>query len=149
MRLTKTANSDGHRRQIHCTFTLPRTTGLSDEEKRILYAHVKSGCSVILLSREASEDRSVLAHELGHVAAHLANCDLDFRKPVPKLARRALRCGMDSRATVSRDELMAECVAWRMLDLPLSPILCDFCETAFSEFARRTGWQSRWSCLRV
>jgi len=133
----------------YCTFTLPNYSCLSAEEKSILYAHVKDGGSVILLSREASEDPRVLAHELGHVAAYLANCDLDYRKPAPKLARRAQRCGMDWRAITSRDELMAECVAWRILDLPLYPLLCDFCETAFSEFARRTGWQSRWSCLRV
>ncbi|MFZ3265759.1 MAG: hypothetical protein WA172_17260 [Terriglobales bacterium] len=133
----------------HCVFTLDSHDYLSMDEKRILYAHIKNGGSVIFLNFEYADDPSVLAHELGHVAAFLAGRDCDYRKPTPKLARRAQRCGMDWRATESRDELMAECVAWRMLDLPLSPLLCDFCETAFSEFTRRTGWQSRWSCLRV
>lgn len=122
-----------------CTFTMSDYPCLSADEKRLLYTHVKNGGSVIVLSCEASQDPSVLAHELGHVAAYLASCDRDYRKPTPKMARRARRCGMDWRAVESRDELMAECVAWRMLDLPLYPLLSDFCETAFSEFARRTG----------
>jgi hypothetical protein len=128
-----------------CTFTLPAYSCLSTEEKDALYAHIKSGGSVILLSRESANDPSVLAHELGHVAAFLADCDRDFRKPAPKLVRRARRCGLDEQSRESNDELMAECVAWRMLDWPLSPLLFDFCEPTFSEFARRTGWQSRWS----
>jgi len=146
-------DEDGRMGHAHtpnfCTFTLDNYSCLSADEKRLLYAHVQNGGSVVLLSREASEDPSVLAHELGHVAAFLGDCDCDFRKPTPKLAHRARRCGMDEHSRESNDELMAECVAWRMLDLPLYPLLDSFCAPAFSEFARRTGWQSRWSCLRV
>ena len=128
-----------------CTLTLPEfDVCLNAEEKRALYAHVRDGGCVILLSREAADDATVLAHEMGHVAAFHANCDRDDRKPTPKLVRRAQRCGMDERAVESKDELMAECVAWRILELPLSPPLRDFCESTFSQFVGRSGWKSRY-----
>jgi len=112
--------------------------------KRILYAHVKSGGAVILLDRDAANDSRVLAHEMGHVAAFLADCDCDYRKPDPKLLTRARRCGFDEHYCESNDGLMAECLACRMLELPLWPLLHNFCEPAFAEFTRRTGWQSRY-----
>jgi hypothetical protein len=128
-----------------CTLTLPEfDMCLSAEEKRILYADIKKGGCVILLTAETASDPAVLAHEIGHVVMFYAECDRDYRKPVPKLLRRARRCGMDECAPENRDELMAECVAWRILELPLSPLLGDFCESAFLEFVRRTDWESRY-----
>jgi hypothetical protein len=117
---------------------------LSADEKRILYAHIKNGGSVILLDREAANDFHTLAHELGHVAAFLADCECDYRKPAPKLASRARRCGFDEHSRESNDELMAECVAWLMLELPLSPLLHDFCQAAVETFVGRSGWKSRY-----
>lgn len=131
-----------------CTFHLPDFHyPLSSDEQRILYEHVKRGGSVILLAPKAADDPKTLAHELGHVAVFLAGCDdADDRdsKPNRTLIRHAEQCGLDGLSQESNVELMAECVAWRMLDLSLSAKLHSFSDAPFSEFARRTGWQSRW-----
>jgi hypothetical protein len=135
----------------NCRFHLPDYRyPLSADEQRILYDHVKSGGSVILLSPKAADDPKTLAHELGHVAVFLAGCDdADNRdsKPSQTLLRHAEQCGLDEFSQESNVELMAECVAWRMLDLPLSAKLHSFSNAPFAEFVRRTGWRSRsrWS----
>lgn len=116
-----------------CVFTLPCYEYLGPEEKQILYAHVKNGGSLIFLDREASEDSHILAHEIGHVAVYLTGKDRDFRKPAPKLARLGKRCGFDCDSLESNDELMAECVAQKILSHPLYPQLDTFCEEAFQK----------------
>jgi hypothetical protein len=114
-----------------CVFTLPCDDYLNFKEKQILHGHVKSGGSVIFLDSQASDDPHVLAHEIGHVAVYRAGKDRGFSKPVPKLARLAKRCGFDDASLENNDELMAECLAWRILSLPLYPQLHAFCEEAF------------------
>jgi hypothetical protein len=89
------------------------------------------GGTVIFLDVEAACDSHVLAHEIGHVANYLAGADRDFRRPVPKLARLAKRCGLDESSRESNDEMMAECTARRVLKLPLYPQLHAFCEKSF------------------
>jgi hypothetical protein len=117
---------------------------LGTEEKSILHAHIKDGGSIVLLSPKAANDALTFAHELGHVAAYLAGCDDAKdrdRKPSRTLLRQAEKCGFDDFSRESNAELTAECVGRRMLELPLSVELHRFCDAAFSEFTRRTGWQ--------
>src|SRR4051812_4461635 len=129
-----------------CTLTLPEFNScLSADEKRVLCAHVKNGGEVILLDREAANDFHTLAHELGRVATFLADCDCDYRKPAPKLATLARRCGFDEHYRKSNDELMAECVHGGYWNCPLCPPLHDFCQAAFVAFVRHGGCKSRYT----
>jgi hypothetical protein len=113
-----------------CVFTLSDYEYLSPDEKRVLHGHIRNGGSLIFLDREAGQD--ALAHEIGHVAMFLAGQDLDFSKPNRELAALAKRCKFDDYYLESNDELRAECVARRLLGLPLFPQLHAFSEKAFS-----------------